>query len=59
MRSTPSVLADTGAEPRSFVDTNILLYARDASEAVKQRVAQDVLDRLWVSGSGVVSTQVL
>jgi predicted nucleic acid-binding protein len=36
-----------------FVDTNILLYARDASEPEKQRVAAERLDKLWEKmGSG-------
>jgi len=42
-----------------FVDTNILLYARDASEAVKQKKAESILKQLWETRSGRVSTQVL
>jgi predicted nucleic acid-binding protein len=44
---------------RVFVDTNVLVYAYDRSEPNKQRLALDVLDRLAVSGIGVISTQVL
>lgn len=43
----------------TFVDTNVLAYAHDASEAVRQSVAVSLLADLWRSRSGVVSTQVL
>ena len=42
-----------------FVDTNVLVYAYDQSEPQKQRQALRVLDRLAVTGVGVISTQVL
>jgi predicted nucleic acid-binding protein len=42
-----------------FVDTNILVYAHDRSTGVKYQRAQELLDRLWTSGEGVLSTQVL
>jgi predicted nucleic acid-binding protein len=42
-----------------FVDTNILVYARDASEPIKQPIAKRWLDRLWQSQAGRLSTQVL
>ncbi len=42
-----------------FVDTNILVYAHDASETARQPVAQAVLAELWRSRSGALSTQVL
>ena len=44
---------------RAFVDTNVLLYAHDASETEKQPIARALLEDLWASRSGVVSTQVL
>jgi predicted nucleic acid-binding protein len=44
---------------RVLVDTNVLVYAYARSEPEKQRRALEVLDRLAVSGAGVVSTQVL
>ncbi len=59
MTSTPSVSTATGAEPRTFVDTNVLVYARDASEPAKQQLARAALESLWESGTGVISTQVL
>lgn len=42
-----------------FVDTNILLYARDASEPTKQVIASARLDELWDGGTGRLSVQVL
>jgi predicted nucleic acid-binding protein len=42
-----------------FVDTNILLYARDASEPEKQAVAAERLDQLWDERTGKLSVQVL
>ena len=44
---------------KSFVDTNILIYAHDSSAGVKHDRARDLIERLWMSGEGVVSTQVL
>ena len=44
---------------RTFVDTNVLVYAHDASEIEKQPIARAVLEELWADRSGVVSTQVL
>ena len=44
---------------RTFVDTNVLVYAHDSSEAVKQPLAQARLDALWTDGAGTLSTQVL
>jgi len=48
----------TAAE-RTFVDTNVLLYAHDASETEKQPIARALLEALWADRSGVLSTQVL
>jgi predicted nucleic acid-binding protein len=42
-----------------FVDTNVLLYARDASAPAKQRLAASWLEHLWLSRLGRISTQVL
>lgn len=42
-----------------FVDTNILIYAHDASAGVKRDRARQVIERLWSTGEGVLSTQVL
>lgn len=42
-----------------FVDTNILLYARDARQRTKQPVAQAWLTKLWRERRGRLSFQVL
>jgi predicted nucleic acid-binding protein len=42
-----------------FVDTNVLVYFRDASEPQKQRRARAWLERLWASRAGRLSYQVL
>lgn len=42
-----------------FVDTNILLYARDAGEPAKQPIAQQWLSSLWRQRRGRLSYQVL
>jgi predicted nucleic acid-binding protein len=47
------------ASGRTFVDTNVLLYAHDASETDKQPIARALLEELWADRSGVLSTQVL
>lgn len=44
---------------REFVDTNILIYAFDASAGTKQASAQQLLKRLWEAGTGCLSVQVL
>jgi len=44
---------------RFFVDTNIFVYARDAYDPVKQKIAAEVLQLLWESGAGRISVQVL
>jgi predicted nucleic acid-binding protein len=41
------------------VDTDILVYAHDRSPGVKQQRAKMLLEQLWNSGNGVLSTQVL
>lgn len=47
------------SEARVFVDTNVLLYAHDASETVKQPIARAMLDGLWSARTGTLSTQIL
>jgi len=41
-----------------FLDSNVLVYAYDASHPGKQRVAQDLV-RKAIAGEGVISSQVL
>jgi predicted nucleic acid-binding protein len=44
-----------------FVDSNILVYAHDAHSSVRpeRERARQLLDRLWETGTGRISTQVL
>src|ERR1700691_3811565 len=42
-----------------FIDTNILVYAHDRAAGVKHERARALIERLWNSGEGVLSTQVL
>ena len=42
-----------------FVDTNVLVYGRDSSEAHKQVQAMDWLRHLWKARTGRLSYQVL
>jgi predicted nucleic acid-binding protein len=44
---------------RTFLDTNIIIYAYDTSAGEKHLKARDLLTGLWESGLGMVSTQVL
>ncbi len=44
---------------RTFVDTNILVYAHDADAGEKQAAAARSVAELWESRSGIISTQVL
>ena len=44
---------------RTFVDSNVLIYAHDADAGSKQHIAADQLRELWKSGTGLLSTQVL
>lgn len=42
-----------------FVDTNILVYARDTNEPAKHQRANEVLRALWENRNGRISGQVL
>lgn len=42
-----------------FVDTNVLVYARDSSEQAKQERARAWIGHLWETAEGRVSVQVL
>jgi len=44
---------------RTFVDTNVLIYAHDLDASAKHRVANAVLRELWSERTGVLSVQVL
>jgi predicted nucleic acid-binding protein len=44
---------------RCFVDTNILVYAHERSAGIKHARAARLVQDLWQSGEGALSTQVL
>jgi predicted nucleic acid-binding protein len=44
---------------RTFVDTNILIYAHDIDAGRKHDIAKAALRDLWTERTGVLSTQVL
>ncbi|MBZ5642053.1 MAG: PIN domain-containing protein [Acidobacteriia bacterium] len=44
---------------KAFVDTNILVYAHDRTAGTKHERARALIDGLWRSEGGVISTQVL
>ncbi|MGI8425827.1 MAG: PIN domain-containing protein [Actinomycetota bacterium] len=44
---------------RIFVDSNVLVYAKDSSEATKQERALAWVEHLWRNRSGRISIQVL
>ena len=47
------------SEGFTFVDTNVLVYAHDQSESLRQPLAEAALTQLWDSRTGVLSTQIL
>jgi len=44
---------------KTFVDTNILVYAHDQDAGHKHEIARKVISELWESRLGILSTQVL
>ena len=44
---------------KSFIDTNVLIYAQDPRSPAKQQRSRELLGSLEHDGSGVLSTQVL
>jgi predicted nucleic acid-binding protein len=44
---------------KTFVDTNVLIYAHDVDAKAKHEVAKSVLRELWSQRIGVLSMQVL
>jgi predicted nucleic acid-binding protein len=45
--------------PGEFVDSNVFVYAHSRASAEKREKASELVDRLWVSGGGSLSIQVL
>ena len=44
---------------KTFVDTNVLIYAHDVDAKAKQEAAKNILQELWTDRTGVLSMQVL
>ncbi len=44
---------------KSFVDTNVLIYAEDRDAGERHQIARDLIVELWNTRTGVVSVQVL
>lgn len=44
---------------KTFVDTNVLIYAHDVDAGNKREIAQSLLRELWRDRNGVLSMQVL
>ena len=43
--------------PDELIDTNILIYAYDASEGTKHEVSKNLLKQIWKAGGGIVCLQ--
>ena len=44
---------------KTFIDTNVLIYAHDIDANAKHKIAKEVLQELWSERTGVLSAQVL
>jgi len=44
---------------KTFVDTNVLIYAHDSDAGAKHEIARNLLRELWSERTGVLSPQVL
>lgn len=44
---------------KTFVDTNIVVYAHDRSSGKKHKISKEILRELWQKRIGILSTQVL
>jgi predicted nucleic acid-binding protein len=44
---------------KTFIDTNVLMYAHDVAAGTKHQIAELVLRELWNEQAGVLSVQVL
>lgn len=49
----------SGTSDRTFVDTNVLIYAHDVDAGRKHEIAKELLRTLWAERAGILSTQVL
>jgi predicted nucleic acid-binding protein len=48
-----------GMSDKTFVDTNVLIYAHDVDAKAKHETARAVLRHLWSQRTGILSMQVL
>jgi predicted nucleic acid-binding protein len=55
----PGAVQDLLTRGKTFVDTNVIVYANDRGDREKQEVSLSVVAELMRSGRGVISTQVL
>jgi len=44
---------------KAFLDTNILVYAHEPGTGIKHERARAIIEKLWETGGGILSTQVL
>lgn len=44
---------------KAFLDTNILVYAHEPGTGIKHERARALIEMIWETGGGVLSTQVL
>jgi predicted nucleic acid-binding protein len=44
---------------KTFVDTNVLIYAHDIDAGAKHEIAKRIMRELWSKRAGLLSTQVL
>ncbi len=51
--------ATSGTSDKTFVDSNVLIYAHDVDAGRKREVAKALLRDLWLARTGVLSVQVL
>jgi predicted nucleic acid-binding protein len=49
----------TGTTDKTFIDTNVRIYAHDIDAGQKHEIAKAVLRELWAERAGLLSTQVL
>jgi predicted nucleic acid-binding protein len=49
----------SGTTDKTFVDTNVLIFAHDIDAGHKHEIAKAVLRELWAERAGLLSTQVL
>jgi predicted nucleic acid-binding protein len=45
--------------PKTFIDSNVLIYAHDKGAGIKQQKAIQALNELWLGDCGVLSVQIL